>query len=138
VEFNSAKKDSVAEPAVAHKRNEYKMAPSNLLWFLLLTAAFAAAPSSVRADDSYPLGLTLKDHVFYPSELKAPAGKDIVITLKNEDNSFEEFDSDSLHTEKIVTGNGKVTIKLKPLAAGRYPFRGENHEETAKGVLIVE
>ncbi len=105
---------------------------------LLLAAAFAFVPASVRADDAFPLGLTLKDHVFDPPELKAPAGKDIAIMLKNEDDSFEEFDSDSLRTEKIVTAKGKVTIKLKPLAAGRYPFRGEFHDATAQGVLIVE
>ena len=105
---------------------------------LLLTTAFAIYPLGTRADDPYPLGLTLKDHVFDPAELKAPAGKDIAITLKNEDDSFEEFDSDSLRTEKIVTARGKVTIKLKPLAAGKYPFRGEFHDATAQGVLIVE
>jgi hypothetical protein len=114
------------------------MAPSNLVWLLLLTTTFAAAPSSVRADDPYALGLTLKGHVFDPPELKAPAGKDIAITLRNEDESFEEFDSDSLHMEKIVPGKGKVTIKLKPLAVGRYPFRGEFHDATAQGMLIVE
>ncbi len=105
---------------------------------LLAAAAFIVFPLGVRADDPFALSLTLKDHIFDPPELKAPAGKDIAITLKNEDTSFEEFDSDSLHTEKIVVGKGKATIKLKPLAAGRYPFRGEFHDATAQGVLIVE
>jgi hypothetical protein len=114
------------------------MAPLNGFSMLLLAVVFGAFPSSARADDPYALGLTLKDHVFDPPELKAPAGKDIAIALKNEDLSFEEFDSDSLHTEKIVPGKGKVTIKLKPLAAGRYPFRGEFHDATAQGLLIVE
>lgn len=104
----------------------------------LLAAAFIAFPSGARADEPYALGLILKNHVFDPPELKAPAGRDIAITLKNEDDSFEEFDSDSLRTEKIVTGKGKVTIRLKPLAAGRYPFRGEFHDATAQGVLIIE
>ena len=112
--------------------------PLTRFLIVLLTAAFAVYPVSVRADDAVPLGLTLKDHVFDPPELKAPAGKDIAITLKNEDDSFEEFDSDALRTEKIVTAKGKATIKLKPLAAGRYPFRGEFHDATAQGVLIVE
>jgi hypothetical protein len=103
---------------------------------VLLTAAFAVCPVSVRADDPFPLGLTLKDHLFDPPELKAPSGRDIAITLKNEDESFEEFDSEALRTEKIVTGKGKVTIKLKPLASGEYPFRGEFHDATAQGVLI--
>ena len=105
---------------------------------LVLTAGLVIFPASVRADDPFALGLTLKDHVFDPPELKAPAGRDIAITLRNEDESFEEFDSDALRTEKIVTAKGKVTIKLKPLAAGRYPFRGEFHDATAQGVLIVE
>ena len=104
----------------------------------LLAATPIHCPAGALAEDPFALGLTLKDHVFDPSELKAPAGKDIAITLKNEDDSFEEFDSDSLRTEKIVTAKGKVTIKLKPLAAGRYPFRGEFHDATAQGVLIVE
>jgi len=105
---------------------------------VLLPAAFAAFPADVRADDAFPLGLTLKDHVFDAAELIAPAGRDIAITLKNKDESFEEFDSDALRTEKIVTAKGKVTIKLKPLAAGRYPFRGEFHDATAQSVLVVE
>ncbi|HWJ19564.1 MAG TPA: cupredoxin domain-containing protein [Geobacterales bacterium] len=112
--------------------------PFTRLLIVLLTAAFASYPVSVRADDPFPIGLSLKDHVFDPAELKAPAGRDIAITLKNEDESFEEFDSDALRTEKIVTAKGKVTIKLKPLAAGKYPFRGEFHDATAQGVLIVE
>jgi hypothetical protein len=112
--------------------------PLTRFLIFLLAAAFAGYPVSVRADDPFPLGLTLKDHVFDPPELKAPAGKDIAITLRNEDDSFEEFDSDSLRIEKIVTAKGKVTIKLRPLAAGRYPFRGEFHDATAQGVLIVE
>ena len=105
---------------------------------VLLPAAFAAFPADVRADDAFPLGLTLKDHVFDAAELIAPAGRDIAITLKNKDESFEEFDSDALRTEKIVTAKGKVTIKLKPLAAARYPFRGEFHDATAQSVLVVE
>ncbi len=104
----------------------------------LLAAACIAFPSGARADNPYPLALILKNHVFDPPELRAPAGRDIAITLKNEDDSFEEFDSDSLRTEKIVTARGKVTIKLRPLAAGRYPFRGEFHDATAQGVLIIE
>ncbi len=112
--------------------------PRTWLHIHLFAAALAALSASARAQGPFPLELTLKDHVFDPPELKAPAGTDIAITLKNEDDSFEEFDSDALRTEKIVTGKGKVTIKLKPLAAGRYPFRGEFHDATAQGVLIVE
>ena len=105
---------------------------------VLLPAAFAAFRVDTRADDPFPLGLTLKVHVFDPAELKARAGRDIAITLKNEDESFQGFDSDARRTDKIVTAKGKVTIKFEPPAAGRYPFRGEFHDATAQGVLVVE
>jgi hypothetical protein len=130
--------DSGAEGVDRRDRTNTRMTLLNGFPMLLLAFALGAVPSMARADDSLALGLTLKDHVFDPPELKAGAGKDIAITLKNEDDSFEEFDSDSLHTEKIVPGKGKVTIKLRPLAAGRYPFRGEFHDATAQGLLIVE
>lgn len=103
-----------------------------------LLAASIALPFAAHADDPVAIGLTLKDHQFEPAEIKAPAGKPIEITLKNEDAGFEEFDSDSLRTEKIVTAHGTITIKLKPLAAGRYPFQGEYHAKTAQGMLVVE
>jgi hypothetical protein len=103
-----------------------------------LVAASIALPFPAWADDPFAISLTLKDHKFEPAEIKVPANKPIVITLKNEDGAFEEFDSSALHTEKIVTGHGTVTIKLKPLAAGRYPFEGEYHAKTAQGMLVVE
>ena len=105
---------------------------------ILLLAASITLPAAARADDPVTIDLTLKDHKFEPAEIKAPAGKPIEITLKNEDDSFEEFDSNSLRTEKIVTRHATITIKLKPLAAGRYPFQGEYHAKTAQGMLVVE
>jgi heme/copper-type cytochrome/quinol oxidase subunit 2 len=103
-----------------------------------LLAASIALPFAAHADDAFAISLTLKDHKFEPAEIKAPANKPIEITLKNEDDAFEEFDSNSLRTEKIVTGHQTITIKLKPLAAGRYPFQGEFHAKTAQGMLAIE
>ncbi|MGO8954635.1 MAG: cupredoxin domain-containing protein [Rhodomicrobium sp.] len=101
-------------------------------------AALIAQPTASYADDPLAIGLTLKDHKFEPAEIRVPAGRAIAITLKNEDDAIEEFDSNSLRTEKIVTKHGTVTIMLKPLAAGHYPFQGEFHAKTAQGMLIVE
>jgi hypothetical protein len=103
-----------------------------------IAAAIAVLPGASFADDPVAIGLKLKDHKFEPAEIRAPAGKAIAITLKNEDDAVEEFDSTALRTEKIVTKGGTVTIRLKPLTAGRYPFQGEYHPDTAQGVLIVE
>ncbi len=104
----------------------------------LLLAAVIAVPGLAFADEPIAIELTLKDHKFEPAQIKAPAGKAIAITLNNKDDAFEEFDSDALHMEKIVTKGGTVKIKLRPLSAGRYPFQGEYHARTAQGVLVVE
>jgi heme/copper-type cytochrome/quinol oxidase subunit 2 len=104
----------------------------------LLTTAVMAYPATSLAGDPVVIELTLKDHKFEPAEIRAPAGQAITINLKNADASPEEFESSALRVEKIVTPNGKITIKLKPLAAGRYPFMGDYNEKTAQGVLVVE
>jgi hypothetical protein len=104
----------------------------------LLTTALIVFPAVSFAAEPVAIELTLKDHKFEPAEIKAPAGQPIAIKLKNADASPEEFESSELRVEKVVTPNGTITIKLKPLAAGRYPFKGEYNEKTAQGVLVVE
>ena len=99
---------------------------------LLLSVAHAqAAPPAT-------LGLTVKDHRFEPAELHAPAGTPIVIEMMNADQTAEEFDSDDLKTEKVAAAGRKVTIRLPPQQPGSYKFKGEYHESTAQGVLVVD
>jgi plastocyanin len=96
----------------------------------LLTAGAAA-----RADDYV---LTIKDHRFTPEEIKVPAGQRVMITVVNDDATPEEFDSSALKVEKVVAGKSKGVVRVGPLKPGRYPFIGEYHEATAKGVVIAE
>jgi hypothetical protein len=105
--------------------------------------AFAAAAlllggSLALAEEETALELTIENHRFAPAELHAPAGKPIVIVLKNLDSTPEELESKSLKIEKVVAGSGQITVRLRPLKAGRYGFVGEYHEDTAKGELVVE
>jgi len=95
--------------------------------------ALGAAPA--RADDYV---LTIKDHKFTPAEIKVPANQRVVITVVNEDATAEEFDSSALKVEKVVAGKSKGVVRIGPLKPGRYPFVGEYHEATAKGVVIAE
>jgi plastocyanin len=104
---------------------------------LLVAAALAAGYGAIAADE-VSLQLSIKDHRFEPAELHAPAGKPIVIVLKNLDATPEEFESKALKVEKVVAGNSEITLRILPLKAGRYRFEGEYHEDTAKGALIVE
>jgi len=104
----------------------------------LLVACVAAAllvPAMAQADD---FTLTIKDHKFTPSELKVPAGKRHTITVVNEDATPEEFESHALKIEKVVPGKSKGVVRVGPLKPGKYPFVGEFHEDSAKGVIIAE
>ena len=104
---------------------------------LLALAVALALPAAVaRADDAYKT--TIKNHVFSPSEIKVPANKRVTITVVNEDATAEEFESSVLKVEKVIAGKSQGIVRVGPLAPGRYPFIGEYHESTAKGVVIAE
>lgn len=109
----------------------------------LLTPAFVgvvllAAPAVAVAEDAVTLELSIKENRFQPAEIKAPSGKPIILKIKNQDQTPEEFESTALRVEKIVAGQSEITVRIKPLKPGRYPFFGEYHQESANGVLIVE
>lgn len=100
-----------------------------------LALLLSVAPALARADD---LTLTIKDHKFTPAEIKVPANQRVQLTVVNEDATPEEFDSSALKVEKVVPGKSKGIVRIGPLKPGRYPFIGEYHESTAKGVVIAE
>jgi Cupredoxin-like domain len=90
------------------------------------------------ADDLTNIPVTLKDHRFSPAEIHIPAGKPVILTIKNEDSTADEFDSSALKVEKVIAGGSYGTVRLRPLGPGRYPFMGEYHSDTAQGVVIAE
>jgi plastocyanin len=81
--------------------------------------------------------LIIREHKFEPAELTVPAGQKIKLLVENQDTTPEEFESNELNREKIVVGKGTITVFLGPLDAGRYPFFGDFHQETAQGVLVA-
>jgi Cupredoxin-like domain len=107
----------------------------SLLVLAGLAAALLLTPVAARADD---LTLTLKDHKFTPAEIKVPANKRVKLTVVNDDPTPEEFESHELRVEKVIPGKSKGIVRIGPLKPGRYPFIGEYHESTAKGVVIAE
>jgi len=101
-----------------------------LVTLLLSQPAFAA--------DLTKVDITIRDHRFSPSEIHVPAGKPTMLTIKNEDPMAEEFDSSALKVERVIAGGRSGTVRLRPLGAGRYPFMGEYHAQTARGVVIAQ
>jgi len=92
----------------------------------------------VFAEDLADIPVTIKDHRFTPAEIDVPVGRPTMLTIKNEDPTAEEFDSSALKVEKVIAGGSSGTVRLRPLGPGRYPFMGEYHSDTAKGVVIAK
>jgi hypothetical protein len=89
------------------------------------------------ADDT-DVQLVIREHKFVPAEITVPARKKLKLVIENQDPTAEEFESHELNREKVVPPKGKITVFVGPLEPGRYPFFGEFHKETAKGVLIAK
>lgn len=107
------------------------------LAIMLLTAPALTLTGAANAEDA-AVSITIKDHKFTPDEIRIPAGKAVILKIKNEDTSAEEFESRPLKVEKVIAAGKEGTVRLSPQKPGRYPFVGEYNESTAKGVVIVE
>lgn len=115
-----------------------KTSGKRFLASLIGVTALVAPAGFPLAEQASSLSVSIKDHRFEPAELHAAANTPITIEVKNLDATPEEFESKSLKVEKVVAGNATITVKIRPLAVGRYRFVGEYHEDTAKGELVVE
>jgi Cupredoxin-like domain len=109
-------------------------------WLAAPAVAMASAfpLSHAIAEDVATVEVTLKDHKFAPAEPSAPANKPIVIEVTNQDPTPAEFESKVLRVEKVVTGGGKIEVKVRPLKPGRYRFFDDYHEATTEGFLVVQ
>lgn len=96
---------------------------------LLPLAAWAADPE---------IPLAIRNHQFEPAEVRIPAGQKVKLVVHNQDTTPEEFESHELNREKVIAPGTKANIYIGPLKPGRYPFFGEFHEKTARGVVIAE
>jgi plastocyanin len=82
--------------------------------------------------------VVLRDHRFTPAEIHVAAGKRSQLLIKNQDQTADEFDSNSLRVEKVIGGGDEGVVRLRELEPGRYPFMGEFHPDTAQGVVVAE
>jgi hypothetical protein len=82
--------------------------------------------------------LCRRNNQFSPAEIHVPAGQKNQLLIKNLDPTAEEFDSTRLKVEKVIAGHSEGVVHLRSLDPGNYPFMGEYHSETAKGIVIAE
>ena len=113
-----------------------KSVPRQLSW-LMLAFVFLLGATAAAAQDA-EVKIVIREHKFEPEEVTVPAGKKIKLVIENQDATAEEFESYELNREKVVPPKGQVSIFVGPLKPGRYPFFGDFHKDTAKGVLIAK
>lgn len=142
-----AKIDALDEAIQAiHFASENQEEAKTREWFAKLDPAAAeilsaatepAAPAQApEKKDFYEI--IIKDHKFFPAELKVPAGQKIKLIVDNQDATPEEFESHDFNREKIIAGNTKATIFVGPLKPGKYHYFGEFNMDSANGYIIAE
>ena len=111
-----------------------------MLRSLILPAAtaFFLASDAIALAQETSFALSIKNHLFEPAEFEVPADTKVKLQIKNEDATPEEFESSTLHREKVVPGGKEISIFIGPLKPGRYEFIGEFNRETARGAIIVK
>jgi plastocyanin len=105
---------------------------------LLAAVALVSVAGAADAQNAVEIQLSYKDKKFDPAEIAAPANTPIVIKLKNLDAKAMEFESKTLHVEKVVAGSGEATINVRAQKPGRYEFFDEYNEKVARGALVVK
>jgi len=97
---------------------------------------FLAGLPQARADDTFQV--EFRNHRFVPDRLTVPANQKFRLTVKNSDDTADEFESTAMNREKLVAPGQTVTVFLGPLDPGEYKFFGDFHHDTAQGVLIAK
>lgn len=108
-------------------------------WQMRHLAGVALCCVAMSAQAQTPVfEIEIREHLFYPSELKIPAGQKVKLIIHNRDATPEEFESYELNREKVIIGNTQGIVFIGPLKPGEYPFFGEFNPKTAQGKVIVE
>ncbi len=107
----------------------YRAVVAALLFVYLYAApVFAEQPA---------IAIAVREHQFVPAEVPVPAGVKVELIIRNEQTVPAEFESPSLHREKVVAPGAAVSIFVGPLQPGRYEFLDDFHPAT-RGVLVVQ
>jgi hypothetical protein len=102
--------------------------------FAALLLLFCAAPALAEPP---PIKLVIRNHQFMPAEVPVPAGVKIELSVSNEQTVPSEFESSSLHREKVVTPGGAISVFIGPLDPGRYEFFDDFHPAT-RGYIVAK
>ena len=103
---------------------------------LLAALALPLSAAAALAQET-TIQIAVKDKRFEPSEIRAPAGKPIVIRIKNNDAKAIEFESHAMKVEKVIAPGAEGTVRVRALKPGRYEFM-DDFNQSNRGTLVVE
>jgi len=101
----------------------------------LFVSTAGALPA--RTEEAAQVSITYADRRFEPAEATAPADRPIVLHVRNSAAKAIEFESKTLHVEKVIAAGTEGLINLRPLKPGRYEYFNDLDHE-ARGALVVE
>ncbi|HEX3884845.1 MAG TPA: cupredoxin domain-containing protein [Stellaceae bacterium] len=101
----------------------------------MVTALLLAFAAPAFAADPQ-VTIVLKDHEFTPHDVPVQAGVKIELLVRNQQTAVAEFESSSLHREKIVQPGSQISVFVGPLDPGRYEFFDDFHNAT-RGFLVA-
>lgn len=104
---------------------------------ILCVACALGLAANALAADMPTFSLTLQNRAFQPAELRVPAGQKIELHVKNADAAAAEFESETLHREKVVPAGKEVVLFVGPLSAGTYEFF-DDFNPKARGRIIAQ
>jgi hypothetical protein len=105
---------------------------------LVLRLAVIVLPVATPAFADEPaVTIAIRDHQFVPSEVQIRANAKVELIIRNEQTTAAEFESNSLHREKVIAPGKAASVFVGPLKPGRYEFFDDFHPAT-RGVLVVQ
>jgi hypothetical protein len=89
------------------------------------------------AQQAKEIQITHRGKQFRPAKVRVPAKTPLTLRIKNLDKEPIEFESDALHVEAVINGNGEGTVSVQALAPGRYEFFDYFNQKT-RGFLVAK
>ncbi len=102
---------------------------------LALAVILIAAPAA--AEDMPAFRIEMTDGTISPARLKVPADRPFRLDIHNLGKTPAEFESLTLHKEKVLPAESSATMVFRKLSAGEYDFFDDFHPD-AKAVLVAE
>ncbi|HVZ08256.1 cupredoxin domain-containing protein [Rhodopila sp.] len=104
---------------------------------LLVCVLVVRSPAAAPDDDMPTFRIEMKDGVVKPDRLKVPANKPFRLEIHNQGETPAEFESLTLHKEKVLAGGVTLNMVFRRLSPGEYDFFDDFHPGT-KAVLVAE